>query len=74
MRGTKTVKEKIAAFLFGCLWLLVGGMFLSEYARQGHVTLKGGTILTGAQALVVSLSLLIFGAVYSLVAFFGKRN
>jgi len=71
---TKTVKKKIGDILFGCLLIAVGSMFLFEYARQGHITLKGGMVISGAQAIVVSLSLLIFGTVYSLITLLGKQN
>lgn len=60
--------------IFGSIWLLVGGMFLLEYAQSGYITLKGEAVISGKLALVISLCLLIFGIVFSLVTLLGKKS
>lgn len=68
------MKKKIGAMIFGGIWLLVGGMFLLEYAQSGYITLKGNAVISGKLALVTSLCLLIFGMVFSLVTLLGKKS
>ncbi len=68
------MKKKIGTMIFGSIWLLVGGMFLLEYAQSGYITLKGEAVISGKLALVISLCLLIFGIVFSLVTLLGKKS
>lgn len=68
------MKKKIGAMIFGGIWLLVGGMFMLEYARSGYITLKGNAVISGKLALVTSLCLLIFGMVFSLITLLGKKS
>lgn len=60
--------KKIGFMLFACLWILVGGLFTRQYVKHGYITLKGGTLIHGTQAIIFSVSLIIFGIIFALVS------
>lgn len=68
------MKTKIGFLLFGCLWFLLGGLSTLQYTSHGYITLKGGTVISGTQAIVISLSIFAFGIIFVLVTLRGFRG